>query len=77
MIFARPRASPPIDGRLGHPLLHMQLETQLWGIMVNNLKQFAIVAIKGLGLSLVLSNELYRNNAYLSVTTLILNLISI
>jgi hypothetical protein len=30
MIFARPRASPPIDGRLGHPLLHMQLETQLW-----------------------------------------------
>jgi hypothetical protein len=31
MIFARPRASPPIDGRLGHPLLHMQLETQLWG----------------------------------------------
>jgi hypothetical protein len=28
MIFARPRASPPIDGRLGHPLLHMQLETQ-------------------------------------------------
>jgi hypothetical protein len=28
--FARPRASPLIDGRLGHPLLHMQLETQLW-----------------------------------------------
>ena len=26
-IFPRPRASPPIDGRLGHPLLHMQLET--------------------------------------------------
>ena len=23
-------ASPPIDGRLDHPLLHMQLETQLW-----------------------------------------------
>ena len=22
-----PRASPPIDGQLGHPLLHMQLET--------------------------------------------------
>ena len=22
----RPRASPPIDDRLGHPLLHMQLE---------------------------------------------------
>ena len=31
MIFAKPRASPPIDGRLGHPLLHMQLETQLGG----------------------------------------------
>jgi hypothetical protein len=29
MIFSIPRASPPIDGRLGHPLLHMQLETQL------------------------------------------------
>jgi hypothetical protein len=26
-IFARPRASPPIDGQVGHPLLHMQLET--------------------------------------------------
>jgi hypothetical protein len=23
MIFAIPRASPPTDGRLGHPLLHM------------------------------------------------------
>jgi hypothetical protein len=31
MIFTRPRVSLPIDGRLGHPLLHMQLETQLWG----------------------------------------------
>ena len=31
IIFARPRASPPIDGQLSHPLLHMQLETQLWG----------------------------------------------
>ena len=30
IIFARPRASPSIDGRLGHLLLHMQLETQLW-----------------------------------------------
>jgi hypothetical protein len=27
----RPRASPRIDGRLGHPLLHMQLETQALG----------------------------------------------
>jgi hypothetical protein len=33
MIFARPRASPPIDGQLGHPLLHMQLETQFCGIL--------------------------------------------
>jgi hypothetical protein len=32
IIFARPRASPPIDGRLGHPLLHMQLETQALGV---------------------------------------------
>jgi hypothetical protein len=31
IIFTRPRASPPTDGRPGHPLLHMQLETQLWG----------------------------------------------
>jgi hypothetical protein len=29
MIFTGPRASSPIDGRLGHPLLHMQLETQV------------------------------------------------
>jgi hypothetical protein len=28
-IFTRPRASPFIDGLLGHPLLHMQLETQV------------------------------------------------
>jgi hypothetical protein len=34
MIFAISRASPPIDGQLGHPLLHMQLETQLWGLLV-------------------------------------------
>jgi hypothetical protein len=31
MIFTTPRASPPIYGQLSHPLLHMQLETQLWG----------------------------------------------
>jgi hypothetical protein len=31
IIFPRPRASPPIDGRLGHLLLHIQLETQLGG----------------------------------------------
>jgi hypothetical protein len=35
MIFKRPRPSPPIDGRLGHLLLHMQLETQLWGVLVS------------------------------------------
>jgi hypothetical protein len=27
--FTRPRASPPIDGQLGHPLLRMQLETRV------------------------------------------------
>jgi hypothetical protein len=31
IIFTRPRVSPPIDGLLGHPLLHMQLETQALG----------------------------------------------
>jgi hypothetical protein len=30
-IFTISRASPPIDGLLGHPLLHMQLETQARG----------------------------------------------
>jgi hypothetical protein len=34
IIFARPRASPPIDGQLGHPLLHMQLETWFWGVPI-------------------------------------------
>jgi hypothetical protein len=29
------RASPPIDGRLGHPLLHMQLETQALEVLVS------------------------------------------
>jgi hypothetical protein len=36
IIFARPRASPPIDGQLGHPLLHMQLETQLWRVLISS-----------------------------------------
>jgi hypothetical protein len=27
--FTGPRASPPIDDQLGHPLLHMQLETRV------------------------------------------------
>ena len=36
MIIARTRASPPIDGQLVHPLLHMQLETQFWGLLVSS-----------------------------------------
>jgi hypothetical protein len=36
MIFARPRASPPIDEQLGHPLLHMQLEKQFCGVVVSS-----------------------------------------
>jgi hypothetical protein len=36
MISTRPRASPPIDGQLGHPLLHMQLEIQLWVLLVSS-----------------------------------------
>ena len=36
MIFAIPRATPPIDGQLGHPLLHMQLEAQLWRLLVSS-----------------------------------------
>jgi hypothetical protein len=36
MIFARPRASPPVDGQLGHPLLHVQLETWSLGVMVSS-----------------------------------------
>ena len=36
IIFERPRASPPIDGWLGHPLLQMQLETQALGGLVSS-----------------------------------------
>ena len=36
MIFARPGASPPINGLLGHLLLHMQLETQFWRGLVSS-----------------------------------------
>jgi hypothetical protein len=36
MIFTIPRTSPSIDGRLGHPLLHMQVETQLWEVLVSS-----------------------------------------
>jgi hypothetical protein len=36
MIFIIPRAFPPIDGLLGQPLLHMQLETHIWGVLVSS-----------------------------------------
>ena len=36
MIFAIPKASPPTDGQLGHSLLHMQLDTQLCGVLVSS-----------------------------------------
>ena len=36
MIFARPRASPPNDGWLVHPQIHMQLEAQLLGLLVSS-----------------------------------------
>ena len=35
-IFTRPRASPPTDGRLSHPQLHMQLESQFCGVLVSS-----------------------------------------
>jgi hypothetical protein len=34
--LAKPRASPPIDGQLGCPLLHIQLETQALGALVSS-----------------------------------------
>jgi hypothetical protein len=34
--FTRTRASPPIDDRLGYPLLHMQLETWALGVLVSS-----------------------------------------
>jgi hypothetical protein len=36
IIFKRPGASSPIDGRLGHPLLYMQLETQALQVLVSS-----------------------------------------
>ena len=36
MIFTIPRASPPIDGWLVHSLLHIQLETQLWRVLISS-----------------------------------------
>jgi hypothetical protein len=36
IIFTRPRASPPNDGPLGHPLLHMQLEIRALGVLVSS-----------------------------------------
>jgi hypothetical protein len=34
MIFTRPTASPPNDGQLAHPLLHMQPETKFCWVLV-------------------------------------------
>jgi hypothetical protein len=34
--FARPRASLPNDGQLGHLLLHMQLETRVLGLLISS-----------------------------------------
>ena len=36
IILTIPRATPPIDSQLGHPLLHMQLETRALGILVSS-----------------------------------------
>jgi len=36
IIFERPRTSLPNDGRLGHLLLHMQLETRALGVLVSS-----------------------------------------
>jgi hypothetical protein len=35
-IFTRIRVSSPTDGQLGHPLLHMQLETWALGVLVSS-----------------------------------------
>jgi hypothetical protein len=35
-IFSRSRASPPNDGRIGHLMQHMQLETQTLGVLVSS-----------------------------------------
>jgi hypothetical protein len=44
-IFARPRATPPIDGWLGYPLLHMQLQTRVLGIFsFNYIFQFKLIS---------------------------------
>jgi hypothetical protein len=34
--FARPRTFPPNDGRLGHLLLHIQLETRALGVLISS-----------------------------------------
>jgi hypothetical protein len=50
--FKRPRTFPPIDGQLGHPLLHMQLETLVppcaffdWWFSPNELWGYRLVHI--------------------------------
>ena len=45
--------------------------------LLNHPKQFVRAAIEGLGEGLVFLNELHRHNAYLRVTILILNFVSI
>jgi hypothetical protein len=53
IIFTRPRASPHIDGQLGHPLLHMQLETQALGVGVGYWVVHIVVSPIGLQTPLV------------------------
>jgi hypothetical protein len=36
IIFVRPRASPSNDGRIGHLLLHMKIETPALGVLVSS-----------------------------------------
>ena len=36
IIFSRPRASPPNNGGLVHPLLHMQQETRAQGVLISS-----------------------------------------
>jgi hypothetical protein len=33
IIFTRPSGYPPVNGRLGHPLLHMKIETKALGVI--------------------------------------------
>jgi hypothetical protein len=55
IIFTRPKASHPIDGWLGHPLLHMQLETQ------PNILKSKYLGLKG---HISLSDSLLNKNSW-------------